>query len=48
MRRELVALGGELAHHHLGVDEILRAAETDKTNFQSGKFLSPQRAGRLL
>ena len=35
MRRQLVALRGELAHHHLGIDEVLRATETDKTNFQT-------------
>jgi hypothetical protein len=28
-----VPLRGELAHHHLGIDEILRTTETNKTDF---------------
>ena len=39
MRRQLVALRGELAHHDFGIDEILRAAETDKTDFQESRQL---------
>src|SRR5262249_3201005 len=34
MRRELVPAGGEVAHHDLGVDEVLRASEADETDFQ--------------
>ena len=33
MRRQLVTLRGELAHHHLGIDEILRATETNEAYF---------------
>src|SRR5713101_5104305 len=32
---------GELAHHDLGIDEVLRASETDKTNFQEAAFFRP-------
>jgi hypothetical protein len=35
MGREFVPARHELAHHHFAIDEILRAAETDKTDFQS-------------
>ncbi len=34
MRRQLMTRRGELAHHHLRIDEVLRASKTDKTNFQ--------------
>jgi hypothetical protein len=30
-----VAGGGDVAHHDLGVDEILGATEANKTDFQS-------------
>ena len=36
VRRQLVAAGRELAHHDLGIDEILGTPQTDKTNFQGG------------
>ncbi len=32
--RELVAARGQMAHHDLGIDEVLGAAETYKSNFQ--------------
>ncbi len=34
VRRKLVAGRGELTHHDLAINEVLRAAETDKSNFQ--------------
>ncbi len=34
--RELVPSLDELAHHDLGIDKVLGAAETYKTNFQGG------------
>ena len=35
VRRQLVARGGQLAHHDFGIDEVLGTAETDKSNFQN-------------
>ena len=35
MRRELVALGDELAHHDFAIDEVFGTAQTDKTDFQA-------------
>jgi hypothetical protein len=28
-----MTIAGELAHHHLGIDKVLRTSETDKANF---------------
>ena len=39
MRRQLMPVRGELAHHHLRIDEVLRASETDKTNFHFVTYL---------
>jgi heme-degrading monooxygenase HmoA len=46
---EFVPAGGELAHHDLAIDEIFRAAETYKTNFQSVSRLGQPgwKTGRL-
>jgi hypothetical protein len=35
MRRELVTVGDELAHHDLAIDQVFGAAQTDETDFQS-------------
>src|SRR5262249_39483369 len=35
MRRQLVAFGYKLAHHHFTINEVLGTAKTDKANFQS-------------
>jgi hypothetical protein len=32
---------GKLAHHDLAIDEILRASETDETDFQGDTFMIP-------
>ena len=37
-RRELSAAAMQQAHHDLGVDEVLGAAERDKTNLRPGGF----------
>jgi hypothetical protein len=34
LRGQLVAIGDELPHHDFAIDEIFRAAETYKSNFQ--------------
>ncbi len=42
MRGELMPAGSELAHHHFTIDEVFRAAEADKTDFQ-GRYYKNNR-----
>lgn len=43
---EFVSFRDEIAHHDFGVDEILGAAETNKTYFQSSYQFSSSGLGR--
>ena len=36
LRGQFVAVGDKLPHHYFGVDEILWATQTYKTDFQAG------------
>ena len=46
LRGELMPAGGELAHHDFAVDKILRATETDKTDFQGDIYRITGACGR--